>query len=213
MISDLSTFLIGAAFNLATALLIVRGIYYPATRTKSYVFSFLVFNTVIFAVLSLLNNVELSIGVGFGLFAIFSVLNYRTDEMPIREMTYLFGLIALPVMNAFLMTGSNLPQVAAANALVVGLMFVLEKGWGFRFESTHKLAYDRVDLLAPARSEELLADLHERLGLPVKRVSIGRIDLVKDTADIVIHYDPRPETAPVSLKAAATVTRVQAEAA
>jgi hypothetical protein len=94
----------------------VRGIYSPATRSKSYVFSFLVFNTVIFAVLSLLGSVEIGVGLGFGLFAIFSVLDYRTDEMPIREMTYLFTLIALPVVNALMGFGGQTAQVLAANA-------------------------------------------------------------------------------------------------
>jgi hypothetical protein len=196
---ELPDFALGAAFNLAVALLVVRGIYYPATRSKDHVFSFLAFNTVIFFVLSLLRSVELSVGVGFGLFAIFSVLNYRTAEMSIREMTYLFTLIALPVMNAFLLAGgaSQLPQVLAGNAAVVLLLLALEKEWGFRFESSHRLTYDRLDLLAPAHRDALLDDLRARTGLPVKRVEIGRIDFLKDAADLQVFYDPpRPHPAP-----------------
>ena len=192
MFGELPDFALGALFNLAVALVIVRGIYYPAARSKDHVFSFLAFNTVIFFVLSLLRSVELSVGVGFGLFAIFSVLNYRTTEMSVREMTYLFTLIALPVTNAFLLAGeaNRLPQVVAGNAAVVLLLLALERGWGFRFEASHRLTYDRLDLIPPANRRELLDDLHARTGLPITRVEIGRIDFLKDTADLQVFYDP-----------------------
>ncbi|MFN8522332.1 MAG: DUF4956 domain-containing protein [Chloroflexota bacterium] len=189
MFGEIHDFIIGAAFNLATALLIVRGIYYPVTRDRKYVPSFLAFNAMIFFVLSLLGNVELSVGVGFGLFAIFSVLNYRTDEMPIREMTYLFVLIALPVMNAFMMTPSNLVPAIVANAVIVVLLYVLEKGWGFRFEASHRLTYDRLDLIAPEKRPLLLADLRERTGLAVKRVDLGRIDFLRDSVEMTVTCD------------------------
>lgn len=189
MFGELQDFLIGAAFNLAVALVIVRGIYYPVTRDRKYVPSFLAFNTMIFFVLSLLGSVELSVGVGFGLFAIFSVLNYRTDEMPIREMTYLFVLIALPVMNAFMMTPTNIVPAIVANGVLITLLYVLEKGWGFRFETSHRLTYDRLDLIAPEKRELLLADLRARTGLPVKRAEVGRIDFLRDSAEMTVHYD------------------------
>jgi hypothetical protein len=189
---EIPDFAIGAVFNLAVALAVVRGIYYPAARSKDHVFSFLAFNTVIFFVLSLLRSVELSVGIGFGLFAIFSVLNYRTTEMTIREMTYLFTLIALPVMNAFLLArgADQLPQVLAGNAAVVLLLLALEKEWGFRFEASHRLTYDRLGLIAPANRDALLDDLRARTGLPVERVEIGRIDFLRDTADLQVFYDP-----------------------
>ena len=189
---------------------IVRGIYYPATRDKSHVFSFLAFNTVIFFVLSLLKSVELSVGVGFGLFAIFSVLNYRTTEMAIREMTYLFTLIALPVMNAFLLAGNggSVPQVLVGNVAIVLLLLALEREWGFRFEASHRLTYDRLDLIAPANRDALLDDLRARTGLPVTRVEVGRIDFLRDTADLKLFYDPpRPQRA-TAANAAAHDTRV-----
>ena len=92
--------LIGFAANLFVALIIVRFIYYPVKQNKNYVFTFLAFNTIIFFVMSLLTTIELSVGAGFGLFAIFSVLRYRTNPMPARDMTYLFILIGLPVINS-----------------------------------------------------------------------------------------------------------------
>ena len=120
------------ALNFAIVLVIVRGIYYPVQRDKSYVFTFITFNTIVFFVMGLLNNSAISVGVGFGLFAIFSILRYRTDTIPIREMTYLFVLIALPVLNSILLGTQSYAEFAVANLATVGVVFVLEKGWGFR---------------------------------------------------------------------------------
>lgn len=189
MSSDLFTLAAGAVFNLAVALVIVRGIYYPRTRNKNHVFAFLAFNTVIYFVLGLLTSVELSIGVGFGLFAIFSVLRYRTEETPIREMTYLFTLIALPVMNAVLTPSGNLGALLFANGMVAVVLFVLEQGWGFRYEASSKVVYERIELIQPERRAELLADLRARTGLPVTRLVVGEINFLRDTADITLYYD------------------------
>jgi hypothetical protein len=189
MATELTNLVLGAGLNLAIALVIVRFIYYPGTQNKNYVFTFLAFNTVIYFVLGLLTSTSLSVGVGFGLFAIFSVLRYRTDEIPIREMTYLFVIIALPVMNSVLMGGGQVAALLLANGLTVALLFVLERGWGFHFEANKKITYERIDLIAPAQNEALLTDLRQRTGLPVKRATIGRIDFTRDTAEIVIHYE------------------------
>jgi multisubunit Na+/H+ antiporter MnhF subunit len=192
MSTELVNLALGAALNLAVALLIVRFIYYPTTQDKNFVFSFLAFNTVIYFVLGLLTSVELSIGVGFGLFAIFSVLRYRTDETPIREMTYLFVLIALPVMNSVLMPTGGFDKLLLANGAVLAVLFVLEREWGFHFEARKQLVYERIDLITPAKQEQLLADLRERTGLPVQRATIGRIDFLRDTAEVTVYY-PQPE--------------------
>lgn len=189
MFTELIELLVGAALNLLIALVIVRFIYYPGTQNKNYVFTFLAFNTVIYFVLALLTDASISVGVGFGLFAIFSVLRYRTDEIPIREMTYLFVIIALPVMNSLLAINDAIPMLIAANAFVVALLYVLERGWGFRYEVSKKITYERIELITPANSEALLADLRQRTGLPIKRVAVGRIDFARDTAEITVYYD------------------------
>lgn len=199
MSSDLLYFMLGAALNFVVALLIVRFVYYPATQDKTYVFTFLAFNTVIYFVLGLLTSATLSVGVGFGLFAIFSVLRYRTDEMPIREMTYLFILIALPVMNSVMVSDSALPYLLVSNVAIMTVLFVLEKEWGFHFERSKRIVYDRIDLITPENSERLLANLHERTGLAVKRVETRRIDFLHDSAEMVIYYD---EPRLISVKAA-----------
>lgn len=189
MSTELMHLVLGAGLNLLFAILIVRFIYYPRTQDKNYVFSFLAFNTVIYFVLGLLSSVELSMGVGFGLFAIFSVLRYRTDEMPIREMTYLFVVIALPVMNSVLMPSGNYISVLIANSIVAAVIFILEKEWGFRFEARKVVTYDRIELITPVNRALLLADLRERTGLAVQRVDIGAVDFLRDSAILTIHYD------------------------
>ncbi len=189
MTSELLYFILGAGLNLLVALLIVRFVYYPATQDKTYVFTFLAFNTVIYFVLGLLTSASLSVGVGFGLFAIFSVLRYRTDEMPIREMTYLFILIALPVMNSVMISSSALTMLLVANGSVLALLFALEREWGFHFAGSKRVMYDRIDLISPAHEAQLLADLRERTGLMVERVEVRRIDFLHDMADLTIYYE------------------------
>jgi hypothetical protein len=198
MSNELSTFVLGAGLNLTVACLIVRFIYYPTTRSKAYIFTFLAFNTIIYFVMSLLTSVEIGVGVGFGLFAIFSVLRYRTDEIPIREMTYLFVIIALPVVNAMLIAGEDLSKLLLANLIVLVVLFVLEKEWGFQFEVSQKVTYDHIELITPANRAILLVDLRERTGLPVKRVEIGRIDFLRDTAELKIFYDTLSNQKPES---------------
>lgn len=179
----------GFAINLLVALVIVRFIYYPANQNKNYVFTYLAFNTIIYFVMSFLTSAELSLGVGFGLFAIFSVLRYRTSTMSTREMTYLFVVIALPVMNSVLMKGGDWITLLAVNAVVAAVLCVLEREWGFHYESSQSVRYDRIELIPPDRRADLLADLRQRTGLPIKRVEIGRLNFLNDTAEMRIFYD------------------------
>lgn len=187
--SDLSSFLVGFGFNLLVAILIVRFIYYPSTHNKRYVFTFLAFNTVIYFVLSFMASVEMGIGVGFGLFAIFSILRYRTDPIPVREMTYLFLIVALPVMNSAVTAGTVWPQLVAANLAIMAILLVLEKEWGFHYEASKRVVYEKIELIRPDRRAELQADLEMRTGLKIKRISIGKVDFLRDTADIQVLYD------------------------
>ena len=200
MSSELTYFIVGAGLNLLVALFIVRFIYHSGTQDKTYVFTFLAFNTVIYFVLGLLTSANLSVGVGFGLFAIFSVLRYRTDEMPIREMTYLFILIALPVMNSVMISEAKVIMLLVANGAILALLIALEREWGFRFAGSKRVMYDRVDLITPANEARLLADLRERTGLMVLRVDVKRIDFLHDTAELVVYYEePRARTPKLQL--------------
>lgn len=184
----LTNLLLGFGLNLLVAVVIVRFIYYPARQSRNFVFTFLAFNTIIYFVMSLLASAELGVGVGFGLFAIFSVLRYRTNTMATREMTYLFILIALPVMNSIMMNDNAWPALAAVNGVIVAVLFGLEREWGFHFESSKLVKYERLDLIHPQRRAELLADLTARTGLALKRVEVGKIDLVNDTAQLRVYF-------------------------
>ena len=187
--NDFANFILGFSFNLLVAVLVVRFIYYPSTHNKSHVFTFLAFNTVIYFVLSFMASVEVGVGVGFGLFAIFSILRYRTETMPIREMTYLFIISALPVMNSASSNGDIWPQLLAANAAILGVLFVLEREWGFKYEVSQLIVYEKIELIIPERRAELLADLETRTGLKVKRISIGKVDFMRDIANLNVYFD------------------------
>ena len=182
-------FLIAYGLNLATSIIVVRWIYYPKHRSKKYVFTFLAFNLIIFLVLSMMTSVEMSIGVGFGLFAIFSVLRYRTNPIPIREMTYLFIIAALPVMNATAATGDHWAKLLIANLSVIVILFILENGWGFAFESSQSITYEKINLIRPENRALLLEDLENRIGLSIKRLEIGRVNFLRDTVNIRVYYD------------------------
>jgi hypothetical protein len=187
--TTLGNFLFSFGFNFLVTLIIVRLIYYPTTPNKRYVFTFLAFNTVIYFVLTFMNSIEIGVGVGFGLFAIFSILRYRTDPIPIREMTYLFIIAALPVMNS---AGSDVtiwPQMIAANIAIMVIMAVLEMEWGFHYEASKRVIYEKIELIRPDRRAELVADLELRTGLRVKKIAVGKIDFLRDIAEIRVYYD------------------------
>lgn len=199
MIPDLASLLWGAVLNLAVALFIARFIYYRVTPDRNYVFSFLAFNTVTYFVMSLLTSAEIGIGAGFGLFAIFSVMRYRTEETRFREMTYFFVFIALPLMNSILVTTGAVATLLAANAFVALLLHALERSWGFSFDESQRIEYERIELIAPDRREQLLEDLRQRTGLAVTRVEVGRLDLVRDTATLNVYFSGRTRRERVTL--------------
>lgn len=186
---ELVAFLLGFGLNLLVVLVLVRFIYYPSTHDKRYVFTFLAFNTIIFLVVSVLSKLEVGIGVGFGLFAVFSILRYRTDPIPVREMTYLFVIAALPVMNSAALSGGIWPQIIIANLAVLILLMVLEKGWGFRYEGYKRITYEKIELIHPDHRAELISDLESRTGIKIKRINIGKINFLRDTVDLKVYYE------------------------
>ena len=166
--------------------------YYPIRRSKEYVFTFLTLNTGVFLISSLLGGVDLSVGFGFSLFAIFSVLRYRTDPIPVREMTYLFVLMALPVLDAVLLSQGDYLALLIANGMTVLVLYVGEKEWGCYYDQKKSVTYEKIDLIKPENYDRLLADLRERTGLPVTRCEVGRIDFLRDVAELKIYYRETP---------------------
>lgn len=187
--NGLSEFLIGLGLNIVSSIIVVRWIYYPKHKSKKYVFTFMAFNLIIFFVVSMMTSIEMSLGVGFGLFAIFSVLRYRTNPIPIREMTYLFIIAALPVMNGSAAITSHWAKLLIANLTVILTLYILENGWGFTFESSQSITYEKINLIRPENRALLVEDLEERTGLIIKRLEIGKINFLRDTTTIRVFYE------------------------
>lgn len=183
------------ALNLAVLFVIVRLLYYPKTKRKDYLFTFLLIGIITFFLCFSLKKLDINTGMGLGLFAIFGIIRYRTETIGIKEMTYLFLVIGLSVVNALLTTeiaqGTfqiNLIELGIINVSVILLLFLLENVWLMRHETRKIINYDRVDLLAPEHREALKRDLEDRTGIVINRFEVGRIDFLNDTCVIRIFY-------------------------
>ncbi len=185
---DFWKLIIKGLFNFIIILLIVRYIYYPVTKNKDYLFTYFLISLTVFLLCFLLDNVKLELGFALGLFAIFGIIRYRTDPIPIKEMTYLFIVIGVSVINALANKKISYAELFAANMIIVFATFGLERLWLLRHETRKNITYEKIDLIAPERREELIADLTERTGLNIVRVEIGRIDFLRDTANIRVFY-------------------------
>lgn len=174
--------------DLVVSCIIVLGIYFPTEKDKGYVLTFFAFNISIFLIATLFSQVEISVSLGFGLFAIFSILRYRSDPLPVREMTYLFILMTLPVIDIIMLEEEMIVETIVANLAILAVFFVIEKTMGLRYEVRKSITYEKIELIKPEHYDSLLADLRERTGLPIKRAEIGKIDFLHDVADIKIYY-------------------------
>lgn len=179
--------LIRFAINIAVTCLIIRLMYYPKSRRRDYFFTFIVTSTTIFMLLFMLETVKLQVGFALGLFAIFGILRYRTDTMPIREMTYLFLIIGISVINALAKNISYI-ELGLTNSIFIGVAGLMESNRVLKHVSSKMVVYEKIDLIKPEKKGELIADLMERTGLEVTNVEIGSIDFLKDTAFVKIYY-------------------------
>tara|TARA_B100000427_G_C15309291_1_gene507544 strand:- start:13 stop:654 length:642 start_codon:yes stop_codon:yes gene_type:complete len=185
---DFWKLLIKTSFNLLVITLIVRYIYYPVTKNKDYLFTYFLISLTVFLLCILLDNVKLQLGFALGLFAIFGIIRYRTDPIAIKEMTYLFLVIGISVVNALSNKKITYAELVFANAMIVFITYGMENIWLLRHESRKNITYEKIDLIIPERREELLADLRKRTGIDVIRVEVRRIDFLRDTANLRIFY-------------------------
>jgi hypothetical protein len=190
--------------NLVACWILVQFFYYRKSRRRDYYFTFMVFSTAMLLLLYIMGNVEVGVGLTLGLFAIFGVIRYRTETVPIREMTYLFVIIALAAVNGlapvyklvgatsayphYALSGGTVGIMVLSNALVIALVWVLESGKMLKHTSAKLVLYDRIELILPERREELTADLEKRIGLKVEGVEVGHVDFLKDAAFIKVYY-------------------------
>jgi len=183
----LTEMLIRFAFMLVVVWFIVHFLYYRKTHRRDYFFTLVLLSVSIFFLIYLLGSVKVKIGFALGLFAIFGILRYRTETIPVREMTYMFSVICLSVINALADTMS-VAELAVPN-LAIALLIWLFETYVLRGNIATKLVlYDRIELVTPERREELIQDLQQRLGLTITKVNVGSIDFLKDTAILKIEY-------------------------
>lgn len=181
--------------NLLVLTVIVGGVYYPKSRSKDYLFTYYVLSVVVFFICFTLKKLELELGMALGLFAIFGVLRYRTDTIPIREMSYLFVVIGVAVINSLANRKVSWAELALANGAIALLPALLESLPLLRQEAREEILYERIDLIRPENQAELISDLQDRTGLLISRVELGRIDLLRDTVAVTAFYYPHQQPA------------------
>lgn len=182
-------FVLRFSLNFVVILLLVRWLYYSTTKRKDYLFTYILISSIVFLLCFLLESVKLQIGFALGLFAIFGIIRYRTDSMPIREMTYLFLTIGVSVINALASTESSLVDLIFTNAVIVFITFGLEKVWLQKHESSRLIIYEKINLIKPENYEEMLKDLKERTGITnITRATVGKTNFLKDICEITIYY-------------------------
>ncbi|MBR5375203.1 MAG: DUF4956 domain-containing protein [Paludibacteraceae bacterium] len=174
--------------NVFVTSLIIVWLYYGKSKRRDYVFTFTLISTTVFLLIFLLGSEKLQIGLALGLFAIFGIIRYRTDTVPIREMTYLFLIIGLSVINALAVSVSYL-ELFATNALFVFMTWLMEKTRIVSKSSCKLIKYEKIDLITPDKYDEMLADIKKRTGLNITKCEVGYIDFLKDTALIKVYYE------------------------
>jgi len=174
--------------NLLVTFVIVRLIYYSKTKRKDYLFTYFLINTMIFLLAYLLSGVELKLGFAFGLFALFGILRYRTNQLHIKEMTYLFIIIGIAVINSISDPNLPYPVILTANGLVITILWVLEFAFRLSHESSKQIIYERIELINENRRDELINDLKIRTGIYIHRVEVISINYLRDTAKLVVYY-------------------------
>lgn len=179
--------------DLASVFILVRLIYYPIYRHRELFFTFFIFNLIIFLISFLLNKVELSMGAAFGLFAVFSMLRYRTEDISIKDMTYIFLCIAIGLVSAVTKV-KDTPDifehlfVCGINGAALTVTWLLESRVLMKKEMAKIVIYENIELIRGGREEEMLADIRSRTGINAHRFSIQKIDFLRDAAQIKVYY-------------------------
>ena len=187
-VNDFLELLFRFSINFIVAFIIIRVIYYPTEKRKDYLFTYFIFNILIFFICGLLSSVKLELGFALGLFAVFGFLRYRTEPLPVKEMTYLFIVIGLAIINALSNKKVSIAELAFTNLIILGATYFHEKGWLLTHESRKTIIYENIDNVKPENEDKLIEDLRNRTGLNIHRVELGRIDFLRDTARVVIYY-------------------------
>lgn len=180
----------GFVLTLVTATLIITLAYVPSNRRNmDHGFTCIIFSIVLYFVIAVLRDVQLSLGLGFGLLALFSLLHYRSNNIPIKDVTYLFVCITLPLLNTFFVaTRISFAELVTLNMTLFVLVLVLERTFRIPYRPNKRVQYEKIELITPDHYEDLLADLRTRTGLNVLQVTVEEIDFLRDTAELRIYY-------------------------
>jgi hypothetical protein len=191
-VADFLEFVLRFLLNTAVIFILVRLLYYSTTRRKDYLFTYILISTIVFLLCFLLESVKLQVGFALGLFAIFGIIRYRTNSIPIKEMTYLFLVIGISVINALTSTKTTLADLLFTNIVIIFITFGMEKLWLLKHVNSKQVIYEKIELIRPDKYDELLADLKERTGISnISRVETGRIDLQKDICILTIYFEDK----------------------
>lgn len=175
--------------NIFILTILIRFLYYPQSRRKDYLFTYYMIGMITFFLCFGLKKLDIDTGMGLGLFAIFGILRYRTESIEIKEMTYLFLVIGISVMNALASNKISLAEMAVMNLVLLAITYGLEKLWLLKHETRKIIQYERIDLIKPELYAEMHADVEKRTGLKINRIEVGKIDFMRDTAQLRIFYD------------------------
>ncbi len=186
--ADMWQLLLRLSINTLVTWCIIHFLYYPKSKRRDYYFTYMLISVSIFFLIFLLGGVKLKIGFALGLFAIFGIIRYRTESMPVREMTYLFVLIAISVINALSISLSYVELLITNLVFILFIVFGESNRW-IGHVSCKLVLYDRIDLIVPERREELLQDLRQRTGLSIVKVEIGSIDFLRDSTMLKVYYN------------------------
>jgi hypothetical protein len=186
--TDLYALLFRLGVNLVVMTILIRYLYYPKTKRKDYLFTYYLIGIITFFLCFGLKKLDIDTGMGLGLFAIFGILRYRTDAIEIKEMTYLFLIIGLSVINSLASNKISISEMLVMNGTLVGITFGLEYLWLLKHETRKTVLYERIDLIKPEFYNEMKADLELRIGLKINRFEIGKIDFLRDVAQVMVFY-------------------------
>ena len=185
---DLIKLLFKFSIDLLFLFIIVRVIYYRIKDEKDYVFTFFMFNILTFFICYLLRKVPMEMGFALGLFAVFGILRYRTEAIPIRQMTYLFIVIGLSMINSLANKSISWFEILLANGIITIITYLIDRVWFSTIELTKTILYEKIELIKPENEQELIEDLKQSTGLQIVAVKIDKVDFLRDTAQIKIYY-------------------------
>lgn len=176
------------ALNFIFLTVIIRFIYYPDSKRKDYVFTYYLISIIVFFLCFTLKKYEMDIGMALGLFAIFGIIRYRTNPVDIKEMTYLFVVIGVSIINSLANKKMSYAEILSANAIIIFVLLFIEKYWALKQVVSKSVIYENIQNIKPENHHLLKEDLEKRTGLDINNVTIGDVDFLKDTAKVTIFY-------------------------